>query len=152
MLTDKFQVVVASSFPLYLKGQAWNTNGKLDKNNKKLYILNIQGGNMQKKIKTLLFERWKFYLIGYLFGYFYSIIYVGIPNIYYLIPLKLTCILFSLIIGTALYYGSKKMIIFEVMIRLIKYCILTGVLIIIFTILQSYLSNIGIDISLFLGM
>lgn len=122
------------------------------KNKFKLFYY-IHGGNMKKKnIKTLLFERWRFYLFGYIFGYFFSIIYIGIPNIYYLIPLKLSCFLFSLILGTAFYYGSKKMIIFEVMNRIFKYCILTGVLIIIFTILQSYLSNVGIDISPFVGM
>ena len=103
-------------------------------------------------IKILLKERWKFYLAGYIFGYIYSIVYIGVPNIYYLIPLKLSCIIYAIGIGTCFYYGSKKMIIFEVFIKSFKYLILIGALSIIFIFLHSLLLKFGIDITPFRGI
>ena len=107
---------------------------------------------LKNKIKILLKERWKFYLAGYIFGYFFSIVYIGSPNLYYLIPLKLSCILLAIILGTSIYYGSNKKMVFDVTIRLFKYAILTGALIIIFVFLQTFLFRFGIDITPFRGI
>jgi len=106
----------------------------------------------KNKLKKILYERWRFYILGYVFGYIFSIIYMGIPNVLYLIPIKLSCIIFALLLGTAFYYGSKKLMVFEIAFRLVKYCIFIGGLIIISTALQYLISKVGIDITPFIGL
>lgn len=79
---------------------------------------------MITKIKQVIKERWKFYLIGYVIGYLIPIINDRQVNIYYLFPFKLMGVACALGIGTALYYGSKKMPVFETFYRsvTIKHC------------------------------
>ena len=110
-------------------------------------------GNKMKKeaLFTLIKERWKFYLVGYAIGYSIPIIYDGIPNIYYLFPIKMLAIYCALGIGTAYYYGSKQMPIFEGTVRSLKYVIAILVIMIIMYILECVLGNYGIDISPFMG-
>lgn len=104
------------------------------------------------KLKTLLHERGKFYAYGYLFGYVVSIAYSGIPNILYLIPIKLICVICAIGIGTAFYYGSINMKVFEGTFRFMKYMVLIVGLIILSVILEYLLSKIGIDFTPFIGV
>ena len=104
------------------------------------------------KFKKILYERRKFYVLGYVFGYVFSIAYMGIPNFLYLIPIKLSCVIFALGLGNAFYYGSKKMKVFEVAFRGVKICIFIGGLIIVITVLQYLLSKVRIDITPFIGL
>jgi len=104
------------------------------------------------EFKKILYERRQFYVLGYVFGYVVSIIYIGIPNVLYLIPIKLSCVIFSLGLGNAFYYGSKRMMVFEGAFRNLKNFIFIGVLIIAITILQYLLSKVGIDITPFIGL
>lgn len=104
------------------------------------------------KIKTLLHERWKFYAFGYAFGYVISIVYMGVPNVLYLIPLKVSCIVFAILIGSTFYYGSIKMRVFEGTFRMIKYVLFITGLLILSVVLEYLMAKIGIDLSPFIGM
>lgn len=104
------------------------------------------------KLRTLFYKRWKFYTIGYIFGYVFSIVYMGVPNVLYIIPIKLSCIIFAIILGTAFYYGSKKMMVFEIVFRMIKYGVIVAGLIILSTAFQYLMSKIGVDLSPFIGL
>ena len=104
------------------------------------------------KFKKILYERREFYVLGYVFGYIFSIIYMGIPNLLYLIPIKLSCVIFAVVLGNAFYYGSKKMRGFEATFRNLKSCIFIGGLIIVITVLQYLLYKVGIDITTFIGL
>lgn len=104
------------------------------------------------KLVEIIKERWKFYTIGYILGYIFSIVYMGVPNVLYIIPIKLSCIIFAIILGTAFYYGSKKMMVFEVIFKMIKYGVIVGGLIILSTAFQYLMSKIGVDLSPFIGL
>lgn len=107
---------------------------------------------MKKEVLfKLIKERWKFYLVGYAIGYAIPIIYDGIPNVYYLLPIKMLAIYCGIIIGTAFYYGSKKIPVFEGTFRSLKYILAVFVIMIITYILERILGNYGIDISPFIG-
>lgn len=104
---------------------------------------------MTKIIKV----RWKFYVIGYILGYVFPLLYDGIPNNLYLMPIKITGIIFAILIGTALYYGSIHIPLFEVYRRSLKYVVVVIILIILSYILTILLNNnYNIDISPFTGM
>lgn len=104
------------------------------------------------KLKTLLYKRWKFYASCYVLGYFFSLVYMGVPNGLYLIPLKVSCIIFAIGLGTAFYYGSIHMRVFECTFRLIKYIAFITGLLILSVVLQYLMAKIGIDLSPFIGM
>jgi hypothetical protein len=111
------------------------------------------GGILIKgKLITIIKERWKFYIIGYTFGYVFPLLYEGIPNNLYLIPIKVTGIIFAILIGTALYYGSMHIPVFESYRRAFKYVVATVIIIIFTYILTIFLSNFGIDITPFIGI
>jgi hypothetical protein len=59
-----------------------------------------------EKLICTLQERWKYLLGYYVFGYLISLMQSGVPNLYYLIPLKTYAILFSLALGNADYSSS----------------------------------------------
>jgi len=104
------------------------------------------------KIKATIKERWKFYLVGYALGYFIPLIIDGAPNWKYFIPFKLVGVACALGIGTPLYYGTKKMLIFEGAYRSIKYIIFIILLMLLaYGIQQLLMSLFGIDITPFMG-
>lgn len=102
-------------------------------------------------LKEIIKERWKFYLLGYIIGYIASIRITGVPSIVYLIPIKLIAIFTAMMIGTAFYYGHKKVPVYEVPLRLIKYMMLFIVITLIFKLIYVLLLRIGIDITPLLG-
>ena len=105
------------------------------------------------KYKLILKERWKFYLIGYLIGYFIPIILYGVPSWQYLLPIRIMGIACALIIGTALYYGSKKATIIEGFYSGVK-CVLfiVGMIILVFVLKELILSIWGFDITPYIDM
>ncbi|WFR55933.1 hypothetical protein QA584_20260 [Anaerocolumna sp. AGMB13025] len=108
---------------------------------------------MITKIKQVIKERWKFYLIGYILGYLIPIINDRQINIYYLFPLKLMGLACALLLGTAFYYGSKQMPVFEGMFRSVKYVLFMIVLFVVILLIKVIISSItGFDITPFIGL
>ena len=103
---------------------------------------------MLQRIKVLFKERWKYLLVGYLFGYIFPLIMEGIPSWYYLIPIKLTGVIFALTIGNALYYGIiEKPSFFRAVYIGIKFVLLVVIIVFLFYLLQKIFNYYGIDIS-----
>lgn len=108
---------------------------------------------MIKKAKKVLKERWKFYLIGYMIGYLIPIINDRKVNLHYLFPFKLIGAACALGIGTAFYYGSKKIPVFEMFTRSVKYVIFILILFLItFFIKVIILKITGFDIIPLIGL
>ncbi len=105
------------------------------------------------KIKLIIMERWKFYLVGYLVAFFAPIILYGIPGWQYLFPIRIIGIAGALGIGTALYYGSKKIPVFEGAYRSIKYAlIMVALMLFAYGLKEIILSISGFDITPFIGI
>ena len=101
----------------------------------------------------MLRKRLRYYIGTYIMGYIICLMNVGVPNLYYLIPLKLPALAMMLVLGNGFYYiAEEKAIIFEATARSIKYVILSAVLIMMSILLSNYLKNYQIDISPFIGM
>lgn len=108
---------------------------------------------MIKKVKQVLKERWKFYLIGYIIGYLIPIINDGKVDIYNLFPIKLMGIVGALGVGTAFYYGSKKMPVFEGMYRSIKYVLFIVALFLVVLLIKIIIVCLtGFDITPYIGL
>lgn len=100
-----------------------------------------------KRIKDTIKERWKYYLVGYLIGYVCLIRQNGGFNNFILFPIKLIVIGEGLGLGTAIFYGIKKIPLYEVPVRSIKYVIFFILLVIVVQwIGNALLSSFGIDI------
>jgi len=91
-----------------------------------------------KKLITLLMERGKYFLGYYILGYLISLMQSGVPNLYYLIPLKPFAIAFGWGMGNADYKTSKEVkkmkvvrlpvyIYFYHVVRYVPALILTGI-------------------------
>ncbi|WP_281814808.1 hypothetical protein [Vallitalea longa] len=81
------------------------------------------------------------------------LMYDGVPSAIYLVPIKVTCVIFAIAIGTPLYYGSIRMPLFDSYRRILKYGILVFVVIIVSYIIATFLYyNFNVDITPFLGM
>ncbi|MBB6214124.1 hypothetical protein HNQ80_000193 [Anaerosolibacter carboniphilus] len=109
---------------------------------------------MQKeKLINVVKERWKYYLIGYIVGYIFPLIYSGVPDIRYLFPIKIMSFVFALWIGTSLYYASLKLPVFVTASRSMKYIIAGVILIIIAYLLKEVIyETSGFDITPFIGI
>jgi hypothetical protein len=106
-----------------------------------------------KKIKEVLAERWKFYLVGYVIGYIVPISMDGLQNWTYLFPIKLMSIATALGLGTAFYYGSRQMPVFEIAFRSIKYAVFIVVLFVaVYIIKELVLGLTGYDIMPLIGI
>ncbi len=106
-----------------------------------------------EKIKSIIKERWKFYLVGYLIAYFIPIILYGIPSWQYLLPTRILGVAGALLIGTAYYYGSKKTPVFEGAYRSIKYAlIMLALMLLAYGLKGLILSISGFDITPFIGI
>ena len=108
---------------------------------------------MITKIKQVFKERWKFYLIGYLIGYLIPIINDRQVNIYYLFPFKLMGVACALGIGTAFYYGSKKMPVFEMVYRSAKYACFIVIIFLFFLLIKVIIISLtGFDMTQYIGL
>ncbi|WP_430883558.1 hypothetical protein [Fusibacter sp. JL216-2] len=86
-------------------------------------------------------------------GYVIPLALEGVPSWEYLFPLKIMGIIGALGIGTAYYYGSKQMPVFEILRKSIKYVIFIVILILItYGIQELLLLSIGFDITPFVGI
>lgn len=103
---------------------------------------------MVNKIK----QRWKYLLSFYLLGYIISLFVTGIPNFYYIIPIKLSALIFSVFAGNAIYHSSKKMPIYYAPFKGMKYCLVIIVLVLLFNLLKIALIQFNIDITPFIGV
>lgn len=85
-------------------------------------------------------------------GYIASLLNSGVPNLYYLIPIKLSGVLLALVMGNGFYYiAEEKNIIFVATFRSIKYIVLCIVIGLIATSVSSYLMrNYQIDLRPFM--
>lgn len=63
---------------------------------------------IMERLIVILRERWKYLLGYYMLGYFISLVQSGIPNLYYLIPLKPYAIVFGWGVGNGLYKSSEE--------------------------------------------
>lgn len=105
------------------------------------------------KYKLILKERWKFYLFGYLIAYFIPIIQYGVPSWQYLLPIRIIGIAGALIIGSALYYGSKKVSIIEGFKRSLKYTLwVIGLILLAYVLKELILYIADFDITPYIGM
>lgn len=105
------------------------------------------------KLKLIVKERWKFYIIGYAIGYFMPLILEGVPSWHYLLPFRMMGIVGALGVGTAFYYGSKKTPVFEIAYRSIKYAVFMVILFIIaFAVKELVLAITGYDITPLIGI
>lgn len=105
------------------------------------------------KYKSILKERWKFYLSGYLIGYFVPIILYGVPSWKYLMPIKIMGIACAAGIGTAFYYGSKKVTMIEGFYRAVRSTIFAlGIILFLFILKELILRIWGIDITPYIDM
>ena len=105
------------------------------------------------KLIQIIKERWKFYLIGYVIGYLAPLALEGAPSWHYFFPLRLMGIAGALGIGTAFYYGSKKLPVFQILSRSIKYAILlVTIFIAAYALKELVLGVAGYDITPLIGM
>jgi hypothetical protein len=58
---------------------------------------------MFKDFKEIVKTRWKYLLGGYIFGYIWFLSKTGVPNIYYLIPIKTIAVPIGWIFGNMIY-------------------------------------------------
>jgi len=61
-----------------------------------------------RRAKEIVKKSWKFLLLGYIFGCFISLNAIGVPNIYYLIPIKATAVLIGWGIGSSIHRALAK--------------------------------------------
>lgn len=105
-----------------------------------------------KKIKAVFKERWKFYLVGYLFGFFASLISDGIQSWKSLFPIKLAYIICGIVLGTAFYYGKMQTPVFVITFRSLKYIGCALIVMCIFAVIRAVVLRItGYDISFLIG-
>lgn len=105
-----------------------------------------------RKLIDTFKKRWKFYLAGYVIGYIYPMGIDETIDYYHLMPIKLFSIVFGIIVGTTFFYGSKRVPIYEIPLRIAKYALPGIGIIIIAVLLEDYFRAKGIDISIFIGL
>ena len=76
------------------------------------------------KMRKLFKERWKFYVATYIIGYLISLKATGIPDILYLIPIKLLAIGLAITLGNAFYHAIHKVPIYSITVKSVKYVLL----------------------------
>ena len=100
-----------------------------------------------------IIKDWKvFYIIFYLLGHFVSLIKTGVPNITYLFPPNLLGVLSGFVLGNAIYYASKGFLAYSMIFKIIKYVLISIIIMIFYRILGSILMTIGVDISVLYGL
>lgn len=104
------------------------------------------------RVFSLIKERFVYYLLGYIIGYVISLMYIGKYSLYYLMPVRIFGVIMAILVGNAMYYGSKKEPLFKNIMRPIKYIIFVVVLLIVSNLLQQAFRKRGIDITPFIGL
>ncbi|QUI25202.1 hypothetical protein HZI73_24170 [Vallitalea pronyensis] len=99
-------------------------------------------------------KRLTYFLIAYVLGYIMSLLNSGVPNLYYLIPIKLFSVVMMLVFGHLFYFIlEEKSQIFAATFRCIKYVVISVVLILAVTLFSDYmLASHHIDITPFIGI
>lgn len=98
-------------------------------------------------------ERLKYYVPVYLCGFCISIWVTGVPQWYYLLPVKLIPLCFMMIAGNCLYNISvKKMPLYAVKLLILKYIFVSMLLLFIFALFYQLLLTYSIDISPLIGV
>jgi len=97
-------------------------------------------------------ERWKYLLACYLIGYIISLFVTGIPNFTYIIPIKLSAIVFMILIGNAIYHASKGMPVYHYPIKCMKYFLVIIVAVLVFNLIRVVLLQCNIDITPLMGI
>ncbi|PAB61153.1 hypothetical protein [Anaeromicrobium sediminis] len=76
------------------------------------------------KLKKIIKERWKFYLVGWIFAYIIAVNKgAEVNDVTHLIMLRVSDIFFGVLVGTALYYGHIRIPVYEVPFKMSKYMI-----------------------------
>ena len=101
-----------------------------------------------KNIKTIIKERWIYYLCTYLFGYTLTLLMEGIHGWQSVFPIKIMGIAFALMFGNGYYNSSKKMILIKIQSKSLKYMIIILVVFLIIELLRKLILAIfGFDIA-----
>ncbi|MDF2612115.1 MAG: hypothetical protein K0R92_3589 [Lachnospiraceae bacterium] len=103
------------------------------------------------KLLEVVKERWKFYLVVYLLGYIISLIATGVPNIVYIIPVKLSALGLAILGGNAFYHASKGMPVYHFPIKGFKYILIITVIMIAFKLVKIGMLQLGVDLTPMLG-
>lgn len=102
---------------------------------------------------TLISKRLKYYFIFYIVGYLISLCGTGIPNLSYLIPFKLVAFCLMLVGGNGVYYVAEEnenvLIAFY---RILKYILISFLLLFVFAILQKVLNQNVINLAPIVGI
>lgn len=86
-------------------------------------------------------------------GYIISIYGTGVPQWYYLIPVKLVAFCFMLVAGNGIYYvAEEKIPMLIASFRALKYTLLSFLLLFLFGIIQAILNQYSVDLTPIVGM
>lgn len=98
-------------------------------------------------------ERLKYYVPVYSFGYCLSIWVTGVPHWYYLLPFKLIALCLMIIAGNSMYNISvKKMPHHIAKLLVLKYVLISFLLLFIFGLIYQLLLTHSVDISPLIGV
>jgi hypothetical protein len=87
----------------------------------------------------------------YLLGYIISLIATGVPNIVYIIPVKLSALGLAIFVGNAFYHASKGMPVYRFPIKGFKYLLIVIVIMIAFKLVLIGMLKLGVDLTPLLG-
>jgi hypothetical protein len=100
------------------------------------------------KLKLIIKERWKWYLIGGLFGYIVPILTYGVPSWGYLFPIRYVTVGSAIIIGNSINASLKKYTMFEGLLTSIKSTLLTLFILLVMYLFKLFvLRTFNFDIS-----
>ena len=100
-----------------------------------------------KNIKSIIKERWIFYLCGYLFGYAFQLLMDGIHGWQSLFPIKIMGIASAIMLGNIFYHVTKKITLIQGQSKSAKYTmIILVVFLIIWLLRKLILDSFGFDI------
>lgn len=103
---------------------------------------------MRKKIKPRL----KYWAIAYLLFFFLGLMMTGIPNLYYLSPIKIVPLLGMLILGNLFYYSFEEgMDRYLGTLRMAKYVLLAVVIIFVSIVIHKAFFYESIDLTILFG-
>lgn len=105
-----------------------------------------------EQLNKLFKERWRYYLAGYIFMYIVSLALTGVPDISYLVPIKLYPLGVGILFGTLWYYMAKGFGAFDIPVKLIKYIVAMSVILIIINSIGECFPNSWINSDAFWGL
>lgn len=124
--------------------------------NKVIIYINRKAVNAMIKGKLIneFEKRWKYLLVAYVLGYISPLVSSGVPNIYYLIPIKIGAFFTAWMMGNGFYIAAtERPPVFTLAYYGVLYFI-SGVIlsIILFIPLLILCIIFGIDINIFIGI